>query len=436
VSWHTYDSGTAQRKNAERELERQRRALDAFEKGRRPALLREILEQRSTRAMQEFATTLAAAYGVTVLYAKARAPHAVPGLRQMVIPPITDFVSFGSFLHELGHCVNGPCPRTGDHYRKFKSGDGCLRCEVLAWETAQQFVPFENRELIDDLRECLGTYLADTPAPGTALHDAERQCGTVFWAEKRQRRIAAEIRADRQACVTAEVERDREILNAEYERDERGRMRRLYPDGIPPLKLGDDAPPCDSCRHRTATWLHRAILQRTRPLCDGCRQDAVIEESLAEQRAVRGYQKRSRPDVEEFASVRMSSDNDKRPAAVREQAIRTRKAAGRETVDEQIARQRATVAAMRRRSGGSRSTDERMPQLGEPCSRCHRATSVVVGRFPHTGPLEGLCHGCRTTADADRAATVRRASGDAAAIASAFHNRPERSDSGHGPRIH
>jgi hypothetical protein len=112
--------------------------------------------------------------------------------REVSIPPPIDHAAFAIGLHEIGHCLVGPC------------AGPALECERLAWEKAGTLVAF-SREMFEQLRQSLSTYRRGTPAPLAVQQQADRQMGLVTWGQEYQKRLRWQWMLERQALAKRRI---------------------------------------------------------------------------------------------------------------------------------------------------------------------------------------------------------------------------------------
>ena len=161
-----------------------------------PAALRRLLE------------AIAEKHRITIYWtAEPRAWRA--GKNYAYVPPPVDKSAAAIGLHELAHCIAGPCPRTGDHRHAKVEGKTliCLGCEERAWEVAVGLVPFD-RQMHEQLRMALGTYRRSTPAPVRVQEAADRLMGTVSYAERTLAGLRWQDRLEKQRRATESAARD------------------------------------------------------------------------------------------------------------------------------------------------------------------------------------------------------------------------------------
>jgi hypothetical protein len=108
------------------------------------------------------------------------------GTKAVVIPPIRSATDFAVCLHELGHCVAGPCAG-GDHQPQ-RNGQwrACLRCEQEAWEIAMRMCVF-SPAMFAELQRGLTWYRRSTGGPASAAEAVDRTKGTITWADSVQK---------------------------------------------------------------------------------------------------------------------------------------------------------------------------------------------------------------------------------------------------------
>ena len=181
----------------------------AAEAARARELERQRVEAGDPAAMRSFLERLCREQKISIIWTANSDQWLARGLREVSIPPPIDHSAFAIALHEVGHCLAGPC--AGSHHQAQREGrtHRCLECERLAWEKARMLVPF-SRAMFEKLRQCLSTYRRGrTPAPPAAKQRADREMGFVQWGLEHQRRIKWQARVDAVARWKRELERER-----------------------------------------------------------------------------------------------------------------------------------------------------------------------------------------------------------------------------------
>lgn len=146
-----------------------------------PAALRGDID-----AMAAIIAEIARAHDIRVVVDADASHSAFVAARRIVVPPLDGFRDFAKTLHELAHCVAGPCQGPlHQPDRAAQDSHRCLECESRPWEIAQAWFPF-NPEMFSTQRYCLGTYRACTPGSPAAVQHLDRARGTVAWAKSRQ----------------------------------------------------------------------------------------------------------------------------------------------------------------------------------------------------------------------------------------------------------
>jgi hypothetical protein len=209
----TYDSAAIYNRELERKQRKERdraarwSVLDAQLSTAMP-----LAQAGDVAAMRVVGACLVEKHDVTVeertVMPEGVAAFANAATRTIVVPPMTDAVTFAHRIHEIGHVLAGECSGREPHRRDptVKSWTHCLKCETDAWEIAMRLVPF-SRPMHDTLRSGLRTYRRTTPAPYSEVVRLERLSGTLAWLEDRQRRMKRQWMEQRQARVNAELGR-------------------------------------------------------------------------------------------------------------------------------------------------------------------------------------------------------------------------------------
>jgi hypothetical protein len=152
-------------------------------------------ERGDVVAMQRIAAVFAEYSGVQLIEgADLRAGQAHYSMRRRaaIVTPIVDLPTLAVALHEIGHGAIPKCPdltwfdvdwrswhvpgtRGYDEYaareqaRKthfISADDGCVGCEVAAWEAALNVLPLPfTRSMFKRLQEALGTYRSGKATP-------------------------------------------------------------------------------------------------------------------------------------------------------------------------------------------------------------------------------------------------------------------------------
>jgi hypothetical protein len=112
--------------------------------------------------------------------------------RSIRVPPDWAHTETGlaSFLHELGHVLEGPCSGVGAHRRdpRERRWHNCVECERRAWRKAMELAPF-TWLMFFTLKLCLGSYRRLTPAPRVALVASRRLASDSVFAERKRREL-------------------------------------------------------------------------------------------------------------------------------------------------------------------------------------------------------------------------------------------------------
>lgn len=143
------------------------------------------------------------ARGVSWTYAASRPWRANHQKRHVWVPPPINDAMEAICRHELGHIIVGPCPKTGDHFR---SPDGCLACEMLAWTSGG--MP-HTADGYAARRSALGTYRRGIPAFAAARTAADRMLGRVDALLDVQRKVRWAALQERNDRARAGLQRQR-----------------------------------------------------------------------------------------------------------------------------------------------------------------------------------------------------------------------------------
>src|SRR5215204_2085442 len=105
--------------------------------------------------------------------------------RMVSVPPPIDGTALATIGHEVGHVILGVCPNTGPHIEvKRHRTLVCLECERKAWALAERMLPPFTSEMHQYKRRALGSYRTTARATPEAQNDADRDMGTVQWAQR------------------------------------------------------------------------------------------------------------------------------------------------------------------------------------------------------------------------------------------------------------
>lgn len=164
---------------------------------------------RNAREWRTVLTRLAAAHQIRICES-CTIPGGVWGYariaqREIVVPPFWESTpdGRGGVLHEIGHVLEGPCPRVSPHYPDPHQQRwlNCIACENAAWRRAMQMAPAFDRAMFEDLKRALGTYRRRTPAPAAALTAARQLSSDTTYARFHQHAIRMEQYREMQAIV-------------------------------------------------------------------------------------------------------------------------------------------------------------------------------------------------------------------------------------------
>jgi hypothetical protein len=164
------------------------------------------------QGLRDLVTALCRRHRVTIEWTEG---HAAPGEavafanwrnRTITTPRIVTIEDGAVALHEVGHVLQGACPRTEPHRRDPTVARWwhCVACEEDAWVRALRLVPFTpamQRVLAESLRRYQGT-----PASRDAKQRAQRAINGIAWRESLQRRVAHERRLELHAEMTQFVQ--------------------------------------------------------------------------------------------------------------------------------------------------------------------------------------------------------------------------------------
>ena len=203
---YRYNRGEILREIRERYEHRRAETCD----GSKLAELRQITTvPTDTAGRRALGETIARAYGVSVEMSKSipAGTYAFSNWsqRRITLPPDWADSSEGlaAFLHETGHIIAGPCPKTAPHqgHRVDQRWWHCLACETVAWERAMHTAPF-SRAMFHRLQGALRTYRRTTPGPPEAKDALRRVASDSYYAA----RVQARAEHERRLAMAAEIE--------------------------------------------------------------------------------------------------------------------------------------------------------------------------------------------------------------------------------------
>jgi hypothetical protein len=219
-------AGTARLQRQREEEARQKAARERREAERRAGIDAQLgpalrsAERGRVDAMREAIRLLAERDGITVEVRtempSGAAAYASWRGRSITIPPIENATTFAIALHELGHLRAGECTGREPHRPdpSVTRWHHCIKCELDAWAEALKLVQF-SREMFTELQRGLRSYRRMTPAAHAEVDKLDRMTGTVTYAEARQKRLLAQIDAEKRerfARLEARLERARKGL--------------------------------------------------------------------------------------------------------------------------------------------------------------------------------------------------------------------------------